>query len=102
MAFVNHMTKDGHRFVLCNQDMHLYDPSRGLHENSSKKGKFSLHYLVSGVEELLGDYAAQHGNMTQFIKMLPLVPEIQTNRDAKTLKRAARTRIGKHLFKIGI
>ena len=102
LTFVNHVTKDGHRFVLCNQDLYLYEPSRGLYENCSKEGKYSLQYLVSESDEVLGDYATQHANMTQLIKVLPIVPEIQAKRDAKFLKRAARTSVGKRLFNNGI
>ena len=103
LAFVNHVTKDGHRFVLYNRDLYLYDPSRGLYENCSKEGKYSLQYLVNGAEEVLGDYATQHGNMMQLIKVLHILHEIQTKRDAKFLnKRATRTRVGRQLFKNGI
>ncbi len=95
LSFVNHVTKDGHRIVLCNQDLYLYDPSQRLYENCSKEGKFSLQYFANGAKEVLGDYAAQHGNMLQLIKVLPLVHEIQTKRDTKFLKSATRKRVGK-------
>ena len=64
VRFFTHKADNGYRLDKYGKNtMYVYDPAIGLYKFVVKGRKSILHLFLGDVEEVLGDYATQCGNM---------------------------------------